>query len=79
MAKLTSEERNNLPDSSFAYIDADGGRHYPIENASHVRNAWSRIRQHDKYWREATPKVKARAKELGIDLEADHPFFRKRG
>lgn len=78
MAKLTAEQRNNLPDSAFAYIDAEGGRHYPIENASHVRNAWSRIRQHDKFWREAEPKVRARANELGIDLEA-HPFFRKRG
>lgn len=42
MARLTSGERKELPDRDFAYIDAQGGRHLPIENASHVRDALSR-------------------------------------
>ncbi|HEX5415152.1 MAG TPA: DUF6582 domain-containing protein [Chloroflexota bacterium] len=42
MSRLTSGERKELPDSDFAYIDREGGRHLPIENASHVRDAISR-------------------------------------
>ena len=41
MAKLTSSERNSLPSSSFA----GPGRSYPIEDASHARNALSRVSQ----------------------------------
>ena len=41
MAKLTSKQRKALPQKSFAL---PGGR-YPIENASHARNALSRVSQ----------------------------------
>ncbi len=41
MAKLTSKERNSLPDSSFA----GPGRSYPVENASHAANAKARATQ----------------------------------
>jgi hypothetical protein len=39
MAKLSSKKRNALPDSSFA----GPGRSYPINDASHARNALSRV------------------------------------
>lgn len=42
MAKLTSKERNNLPEGDFVF---PGERRYPIEDASHARNALSRVSQ----------------------------------
>lgn len=42
MAKLTTEERNALPSSDFAEPSL---RKYPIEDASHARNALSRVSQ----------------------------------
>lgn len=41
MADLTAKSRNALPDSAFALA----GRRYPIENASHARNALARVSQ----------------------------------
>ena len=43
MAKLTSKQRNALPKGSFA---EPGKRAYPIQDASHARNALSRVSQH---------------------------------
>ena len=42
MAKLTTKERNALPTSDFA----GPNRTYPIEDASHARNALARASQH---------------------------------
>ena len=42
MAKLTSSKRNALPSRDFALP----GRRYPIEDASHARNALARVSQH---------------------------------
>jgi hypothetical protein len=47
MAELSTEARNRLRDSSFAYIDREGERHLPINDADHVRNAISRFNQTD--------------------------------
>lgn len=41
MSKLTSKERNSLPDPAFA----GPGRSYPVENASHAANAKARATQ----------------------------------
>lgn len=41
MAKLTAATRRRIPGSSFALP----GRRYPIEDASHARNALSRVSQ----------------------------------
>lgn len=41
MAKLTTEDRKNLPASSFAL---PGGR-YPIPDQSHAQNALARVSQ----------------------------------
>ncbi|MGE3268717.1 MAG: DUF6582 domain-containing protein [Chloroflexota bacterium] len=45
MPQLTTEQRNKLKDSQFAYIDQDGERHLPIHDDEHVRNAIQRFGQ----------------------------------
>lgn len=62
MAKLTTAERNKLPDSDFA----GPNRSYPIENKSHARNAKARAAQH------AGPELKAK-----IDAKADKKLGKK--
>lgn len=47
MAELSTQARERLRDSSFAYIDQSGERHLPIHDADHVRNAISRFNQTD--------------------------------
>lgn len=43
MAKLTAKARKAIPTGEFA---EPKGRKYPIENASHARNALARVSQH---------------------------------
>jgi hypothetical protein len=43
MAKLTAASRNRISPSNFA---EPGDRKYPIEDASHARNALARVSQH---------------------------------
>ena len=45
MPPLASSARARLPDSAFAYIDSQGQRRLPINDASHVRNALARFEQ----------------------------------
>jgi class 3 adenylate cyclase len=45
MPPLGAKERAQLPDSAFAYIDSQGRRRLPINDASHVRNALARFSQ----------------------------------
>lgn len=45
MPVLSASSRARLPDSSFAYIDSQGRRRLPINDASHVRNALARFDQ----------------------------------
>ena len=45
MATLGSAQRAKLPDSAFAYIDAQGKRRLPIYDESHVRNTLARFNQ----------------------------------
>ena len=47
MSELTTQQRDRLRDSSFAYVDKQGERHLPINDESHVRNAISRFDQTD--------------------------------
>ncbi len=42
MAKLTAKTRNALPGKAFA----GPNRSYPIQDASHARNALARVSQH---------------------------------
>lgn len=52
MAKLTAASRKKIPTKSFAGPD----RSYPINDASHARNALSRVSQH------GSPALKARVR-----------------
>jgi hypothetical protein len=52
MAKLTAKARNAIPGKEFALP----GRRYPIEDASHARNALARVSQH------GTPAEKAKVR-----------------
>jgi hypothetical protein len=47
MGQLDTQDRNELRDSQFAYVDREGERHLPIPDESHVRNAISRFGQTD--------------------------------
>lgn len=58
MAKLTTAGRNRLPGSTFALP----GRRYPIEDASHARNALARVAQHGTSAEQASVRRKVNAK-----------------
>jgi len=45
MPPLGARERAQLPDKAFAYIDSQGKRRLPINDASHIRNALARFSQ----------------------------------
>ena len=45
MARLKPNERADLPDRAFAYVDSKGRRRLPIHDAAHVRNALARFGQ----------------------------------
>ena len=75
MGELSEAQRDRLPDSAFAYIDRDGERHLPINDAEHVRNAISRFDQTDFQSRtakeEARKRILAAAKRLDIEVADD--------
>lgn len=52
MAKLTTAQRRAIPSEDFAGPD----RSYPINDASHARNALARVSQH------GTPALKSRVR-----------------
>jgi len=62
--KLSYQEKQNLPDSSFAVVIKKDGRKirkFPIHDAAHVRNALARLGQE--------PTIKA-LERLGVSVEA---------
>jgi len=69
MAKLTDEQRDELPDSAFAFPKE---RKEPIENASHVRDAVARFDQVEDVTNqerdEAWKRIQAAAKKFGVHL-----------
>lgn len=77
-AEQSTKTQNDLPDSAFAFIedggekDADGKttprslRHFPVNDAAHVRNALARATQ-SPFGDKAMPKIRAAAKKFGID------------
>ena len=47
MARLTYQERKNLPKSAFVFPEkAPGPGSYPIPDEAHARNALTRVSQH---------------------------------
>ena len=81
MARLTTEERNKLPDSAFAYIDKSGGRHLPTHDEEHARNAVARYPQTDFESKAAKERARkhivAAAKQHGIDIADDDEIMQK--
>lgn len=57
MAKLTAQDRKNLPKKDFAIPKkAPGPASYPVEDKTHAQNAMSRVSQN------GTPEEQARVK-----------------
>jgi HK97 family phage prohead protease len=77
-AQMSTSDINNLPDADFAYIEPGGSkdpagktvprslRHFPINDADHVRDALARAPQ-SPFGDKAMPKILAAAKKFGID------------
>lgn len=69
MAELTTEERNALPESAFAFPTE---REEPLTSASHVKDALARFDQvkgvtnaeRDEAWR----RIQAAANKFGVDI-----------
>jgi hypothetical protein len=85
--KFSSKERNNLPDSDFAYIEPGGKkddegktvprslRHFPIPDAAHVRNALARLSQSklpNSVKAKILKKLKEKAEKFNIEVKAEH-------
>ena len=62
MGVLTTETRKKLPDSTFALP----GRRYPIPDASHARNALSRVSENGTPEEKATVRAAVARKFKGI-------------
>jgi hypothetical protein len=75
MAKLTAATRKRIPKKDFAL---PGGR-YPIEDASHARNALSRVSGNGTPAEKATVRAKVHAKFPGIGevASATHTHLHK--
>lgn len=75
MSELSDKQREQLKDGQFAYIDQQGGRHLPIEDETHVRNAVSRFPQTDfeseGARHQAAKKIVDAAHKYGIHLSDD--------
>ncbi len=64
MAKLTTKARKALPKKAFAGPQ----RSYPIEDASHARNALARVSQNGTAALKAQVRAKVAKKFPGIDV-----------
>lgn len=75
MPELDAADRDRLRKDQFAYVDADGGEHLPLNDESHVRNAMARFNQTDfesKAAKErARQKILAAAERYGIEVSDD--------
>jgi hypothetical protein len=82
MAELDTDDRAKLKPHQFAYVDADGVGHLPINDESHIRNAISRWNQTDfasKAARErARRKIVAAARRHDIQINDDDEVARPR-
>lgn len=72
MADLSTEARDKLRSSQFAYVDRKGGEHLPINDESHIRNAmarWNQTEFESQAAKErARKKIVAAAKRGGIEV-----------
>lgn len=72
MAKLTARRRNALPAKSFAGPD----RSYPVNDASHARNALARVSQFGTPELKAKVRAKVHKKFPGIVMDGVKPKAR---
>jgi hypothetical protein len=81
MAELTTNGRQHIKKSNFAYVDKSGEGHLPIHDEAHIRNAMARWNQTD--FETATSKESARKKIVaaahkhGIEVSDDDKVARK--
>src|SRR5919201_1397679 len=72
MAELDTADREKLDKRQFAYVDARGEGHLPLNDESHVRNAMARWNQtefeSEKDKEAARKKIVAAAKRHGIEV-----------
>lgn len=71
--ELTSKARRKLPGKDFA----GPGRSYPINDASHARNALARAAQHASPELQSEIKAKVRKRFPAIQVEGEAPKARK--
>lgn len=71
--KLTTATRNKIPGGDFALP----GRRYPIEDASHARNALSRVSQHGSPEEKAEVRAKVHRKFPGIGKKSKYKRMAK--
>jgi len=78
MAEITTAATNDLPDSAFAYVEPGGKvvggkteprslRHFPIQDAAHVRNALARAPQ-SPFGPKAMPAILRAAKKFSVEV-----------
>jgi hypothetical protein len=83
MPELSTAQRNKMKDAQFAYIDKDGGRHLPIPDEEHVRNAIQRFgRTHfesAQAKKQAAEKIVKAARSHDIDLDDDDDVMQAAG
>ena len=74
ISDLDTKDREKLDKDQFAYVDKEGGKHLPIHDESHVRNAMARWNQtdfeSDRTKEEARKKILAAAKRHGIAVDS---------
>ena len=75
MPDLNEKQRKSMNKDVFAYVDASGEGHLPLNDESHVRNAIARFNQTAfpslSAKEGARRKVRAAAKKHGIDVRDD--------
>ena len=75
MADLSTQQRDDLKDKDFAYVDKKGERHLPVHDEGHVRNAAARFSQTHFESKEARHQaaqhVMAAARKFKVDIAED--------
>jgi hypothetical protein len=71
MPELDAADRDRLRDDQFAYVDKEGERHLPINDATHVRNAIARFDQTDFQSKAARERARKRILEAAARHEIE--------
>ena len=80
MPDLREKQRKAMPKSVFAYVDARGEGHLPLNDESHVRNAMARWNQtefsSESAKETARRKIMSAARRHGIEVSEDDKIAR---